>query len=68
VIDEFSFGQDYAHTLRLWREQFMAQESRVLQLGFDKRFIRIWEFYLAYCEAAFAQANTDVVQYTLRKI
>ena len=68
VIDEFSFGKDYAHTLRLWREQFMAQESRVLQLGFDKRFIRIWEFYLAYCEAAFAQANTDVVQYTLRKI
>lgn len=68
VIDEFSFGQDYAHTLRLWREQFMAQESRVLQLGFDKRFIRIWEFYLAYCEAAFAQANTDVVQYTLRKL
>lgn len=67
VVDEFSFGQDYAHTLKLWRDQFMAQESRVLQLGFDKRFIRIWEFYLAYCEAAFTQANTDVVQYTLRK-
>ena len=67
VVDEFSFGQDYARTLKLWREQFMAQESRVLQLGFDKRFIRIWEFYLAYCEAAFVQANTDVVQYTLRK-
>jgi cyclopropane-fatty-acyl-phospholipid synthase len=67
VVDEFSFGQDYARTLQLWREDFMAQESRVLQLGFDKRFIRIWEFYLAYCEAAFTQANTDVVQYTLRK-
>lgn len=67
VVDEFSFGQDYARTLQLWREEFMAQESRVLQLGFDKRFIRIWEFYLAYCEAAFIQANTDVVQYTLRK-
>ena len=67
VVDEFSFGQDYARTLQLWREEFMAQESRVLQLGFDKRFIRIWEFYLAYCEAAFTQANTDVVQYTLRK-
>ncbi len=67
VVDEFSFGQDYARTLALWREDFMAQESRVLQLGFDKRFIRIWEFYLAYCEAAFTQANTDVVQYTLRK-
>ena len=67
VVDEFAFGQDYARTLKLWREDFMAQESRVLQLGFDKRFIRIWEFYLAYCEAAFEQANTDVVQYTLRK-
>jgi cyclopropane-fatty-acyl-phospholipid synthase len=67
VVDEFSFGQDYARTLQLWREDFMAQESRVLQLGFDRRFIRIWEFYLAYCEAAFTQANTDVVQYTLRK-
>ena len=67
VVDEFSFGQDYARTLQLWRDDFMAQESHVLQLGFDKRFIRIWEFYLAYCEAAFTEANTDVVQYTLRK-
>ena len=41
--------------------------SRVLQLGFDKKFIRIWEFYLAYCEAAFAQSNTNVMQFTLRK-
>jgi cyclopropane-fatty-acyl-phospholipid synthase len=67
LVDEFSFGQDYARTLQLWRESFMAQESHVLQLGFDRRFIRIWEFYLCYCEAAFTQANTDVVQYTLRK-
>ena len=67
VVDEFSFGQDYAHTLQLWREQFAAQEAHVLQLGFDKRFVRIWEFYLSYCEAAFLEANTDVVQYTLRK-
>ncbi|MDO9404084.1 MAG: cyclopropane-fatty-acyl-phospholipid synthase family protein [Polaromonas sp.] len=67
VVDEFCFGQDYARTLQLWREDFMAQESRVLTLGFDRRFIRIWEFYLAYCEAAFEEGNTDVVQYTLRK-
>ena len=67
VVDEFSFGQDYARTLKLWREDFMAKESRVLQLGFDKRFIRIWEFYLAYCEAAFVEANTNVMQFTLRK-
>ncbi|MEO5607670.1 MAG: cyclopropane-fatty-acyl-phospholipid synthase family protein, partial [Polaromonas sp.] len=56
VVDEFSFGHDYARTLRLWRERFLAQEQRVLQLGFDKRFMRLWEFYLAYCEAAFSQA------------
>ncbi|MDB5964943.1 MAG: class SAM-dependent methyltransferase [Polaromonas sp.] len=67
LVDEFSFGQDYARTLQLWRDDFMAQESRVLQLGFDRRFMRIWEFYLGYCEAAFLEQNTDVVQYTLRK-
>ena len=67
VVDEFSFGQDYARTLKLWHEQFAAQQAHVMQLGFDMRFIRIWEFYLAYCEAAFTEANTDVVQYTLRK-
>jgi cyclopropane-fatty-acyl-phospholipid synthase len=67
VVDEFAFGQDYARTLALWREQFVAEHSRVLALGFDQRFVRIWTFYLAYCEAAFAERNTDVMQYTLRK-
>jgi cyclopropane-fatty-acyl-phospholipid synthase len=67
MVDEFAFGQDYAHTLKLWRAAFLAQMPRIHQLGFDERFVRIWEFYLAYCEAAFAEANTDVVQYTLRK-
>jgi cyclopropane-fatty-acyl-phospholipid synthase len=67
VIDELAFGLDYAETLRRWRHQFMADKAQVLQLGFDERFIRIWEFYLAYCEAAFDQHNTDVVQYTLLK-
>ena len=67
VVDELAFGADYAETLRHWHEKFLAEKARVLRLGFDERFIRIWEFYLAYCEAAFAQANTDVVQYTLQK-
>ncbi|NBQ86823.1 MAG: class I SAM-dependent methyltransferase [Betaproteobacteria bacterium] len=67
VVDEFAFGADYAETLRRWREKFLAEKARVLQTGFDERFIRIWEFYLAYCEAAFAQSDIDVVQYTLRK-
>ena len=67
VVDEFAFGLDYARTLAIWRERFLHEQERVLQLGFDQRFLRIWEFYLAYCEAAFEQGSTDVVQYTLRK-
>ena len=65
VEDEFSFGQDYAETLRRWRERFLAQRGQILQLGFDERFMHIWEFYLAYCEAAFAMSSTNLVQYTL---
>jgi cyclopropane-fatty-acyl-phospholipid synthase len=67
VRDTHSFGHDYAETLRRWREQFLHEKSQVLQLNFDDRFIRTWEFYLAYCEAAFWERNTDVVQYTLLK-
>ena len=67
VVDEFAFGRDYAETLRRWRAEFLARERQVLQLGFDGRFQRIWEFYLAYCEAAFDTGNTDVVQFTLRR-
>ncbi len=67
VVDELGFGADYAETLRRWHRQFLAERARVLQLGFDERFMRLWEFYLAYCEAAFDEANIDVVQYTLQK-
>jgi len=67
VIDELSFGADYAETLRRWRERFQAEDARVRQLGFDTRFMRTWEFYLAYCEAAFATGNTGVMQFTLRR-
>ncbi len=68
VVDELAFGPDYAETLRRWRDAFLATKAQVLQLGFDERFIRTWEFYLAYCEAAFDEANIDVVQYTLQKV
>jgi cyclopropane-fatty-acyl-phospholipid synthase len=65
VTEEFCFGADYAETLRLWRLAFLAKDGPLRQLGFDTRFMRIWEFYLAYCEAAFAGGSTDVVQFTL---
>ena len=67
VVDEFAFGADYAETLRRWRTRFLAEEKAVRRLGFDARFLRIWEFYLAYCEAAFDTGNTDVLQFTLQR-
>ena len=67
VERRLAFGPDYAETLKRWREAFLGQDGRVRRLGFDTRFMRIWEFYLAYCEAAFAMGNTNVVQFTLRK-
>jgi cyclopropane-fatty-acyl-phospholipid synthase len=67
VETSFAFGPDYAETLRRWRDRFLAERQAVLANGFDERFVRIWEFYLAYCEAAFDERNIDVVQYTLRK-
>jgi cyclopropane-fatty-acyl-phospholipid synthase len=67
VVDEYAFGPDYAETLRRWRDAFLAERDRVMAAGFDQRFMLIWEFYLAYCEAAFDERNIDVVQYTLQK-
>ncbi len=67
VVNELAFGADYAQTLVRWRERFLAEEPRVRALGFDTRFMRTWEFYLAYCEAAFACGNTDVMQFTLQR-
>ena len=67
VVDRFAFGPDYAETLRRWRHDFHAQREAVMQLGFDDRFMRLWEFYLCYCEAAFDEGNIDVMQFTLQK-
>jgi cyclopropane-fatty-acyl-phospholipid synthase len=67
VENTFSFGADYAETLRRWRQSFLEHRAQVQQLGFDPAFQRTWEFYLTYCEAAFDMKNTDVVQFTLVK-
>ena len=67
VVDTFAFGLDYAETLRRWRHAFLARLDDVRRQGFDDRFVRLWEFYLAYCEAAFDAGNTDVVQFTLQR-
>ncbi len=60
-----AFGADYARTLRIWRQQFDAHAREVDALGFDRTFRRMWEFYLAYCEAGFATGYLDVAQIVL---
>jgi cyclopropane-fatty-acyl-phospholipid synthase len=52
----------YARTLRAWKENFFERLDEVRELGFDKRFIRMWEYYLCYCEAAFQEKAVGVVQ------
>jgi cyclopropane-fatty-acyl-phospholipid synthase len=61
------FGQDYADTLAEWTRRFEAAWPEIRQNGFDERFRRLWRFYLAYCEAGFRTARTDVVQLSLSK-
>ena len=66
VVDALPFGPDYAETCRRWRADFLAHKQHVLSLGFDERFMRIWEFYLCYCEAGFDAGDINVMQYTLQ--
>jgi cyclopropane-fatty-acyl-phospholipid synthase len=67
VIRERIFGQDYAKTLGIWRDNFRAAWPNLKPLGFDDRFRRLWEYYLAYCEAGFLSGNIDVRQVVFAK-
>lgn len=56
------FGPHYARTLREWRQRFHQHGGEVRRLGYDDRFLRLWDYYLCYCEAAFDEHFTGVVQ------
>ncbi len=60
-------GDHYARTLHEWRTRFTAAAERVAELGFDETFRRMWEFYLAYCEAGFRAGYLDVWQFRLTR-
>jgi cyclopropane-fatty-acyl-phospholipid synthase len=60
-------GLHYARTLREWRERFDAREPEVRALGYPDRFLRMWRYYLSYCEAGFAERYTGDVQLLLEK-
>lgn len=55
-------GLSYARTLQAWRERFLDRLPQVRALGFDERFVRMWEFYLAYCEGGFRERSIGVAQ------
>lgn len=57
----------YAQTLRIWRERFMKNEDAVRRLGFDEPFLRMWEYYLAYCEGGFAERYLGCVHMLFTK-
>ena len=62
TIGTEAFADSYSRTLRTWRHQFNARWDRIAALGFDDRFRRMWNFYLAASAAGFASGATDVVQ------
>ncbi|MFO1502274.1 MAG: cyclopropane-fatty-acyl-phospholipid synthase family protein [Steroidobacteraceae bacterium] len=60
-------GPHYAPTLKAWRERFFANLDKVRALGYPDSFIRLWEFYLCYCEGGFAERQLGDVQMLLTK-
>src|SRR6185436_10241912 len=60
-------GTHYARTINIWRERFAERRDAVRRLGFDDRFIRMWELYLAFSEAAFAERHISDVQLLLTR-
>ena len=65
VRDVFSFGQDYARTLRAWSQRQISAQDKIRGLGHDDPFLRNWQFYFGMCAAAFAVGRTDVHQVEL---
>jgi cyclopropane-fatty-acyl-phospholipid synthase len=61
------FGQSYAKTVAMWRDRFEAAWPKIQPMGFDERFRKLWNLYLSYCEAGFAEGVIDVGIYKLRK-
>jgi cyclopropane-fatty-acyl-phospholipid synthase len=55
-------GKSYVKTLNTWQSQFNSNLERIYQMGFDDQFIRKWNYYFSYCEAAFDMRNINVVQ------
>ncbi len=67
VTNQRALGQHYARTLREWRDNFNANWATINAQGFDETFRRMWEFYLAYCEAGFGTGYINVHQISMSR-
>ena len=67
LLGSIEFGESYSRTLREWRDRFQARWEEIRALGFDERFARMWNFYLASCAACFMAGTTEVTQISLRR-
>lgn len=67
LVHQEDFGLSYALTLRAWRSRFLACWSEARAQGYDERFLRLWEFYLAYCEGGFLERSIGVSHLLLAK-
>ena len=67
VFDLVDIGPHYATTLRRWREAFMSRLPQVKALGYSDAFVRLWEYYLCYCEGGFIERQLGDVQMLLTK-
>ena len=67
IAERRDFGPDYATTLRCWRESFLANWPTIAGPRFDGVFKRMWQFYLAYCEAGFRARYLGVSQFALAR-
>lgn len=66
VADCFEFGRDYAKTCQIWKHDFNRQSERLENLGYDRAFQRLWNYYLDYCTVGFESGHISVHQLTLR--
>lgn len=67
VVGSIEFGESYSQTLRRWHEVFNDRWDRIIDMGFDDRFRRMWNFYLCSCAATFHSGNCDVTQITIQR-
>jgi len=62
-----TYGEHYARTLALWRQRFLAARPAISNIGFDNRFMRMWDYYLAYCEGGFRGRSINLLQISLTR-